>query len=309
MPTYLEQLTARLLIGSAKLHPETIQRHTDFLLAAQNDDGGFAGREGSSDLYYTGFALRTLASLGKLDRVADNTSRFLKNCMSRRESIVDFYSLIIAAQLLDVITGIDVFADAAPSWRDEVADMLSRLRRDDGGFAKAEQGNASSTYHSFLGLLCFELIQREPGSPEALVEFFHSQRMPEGGFREIRVSRRAGTNPTAAAVGGLRILGALTDDVKISTADFLLGMQNDEGGFRANTRIPIADLLSTFTSLLTLGDVGGFEQIDVVAAREFIQSLDSPAGGFLGASWDEQCDVEYTFYGVGSLALLLQRES
>ena len=41
----------------------TRRRHTDYLTAAQNPDGGFPGREGGSDLYYTGFALRSLAVL------------------------------------------------------------------------------------------------------------------------------------------------------------------------------------------------------------------------------------------------------
>ena len=32
--------------------------------------------------------------------------------------------------------------------------------------------------------------------------------------------------------------------------------------------------------------------------------LEFPTGGFRGASWDEQADVEYTFYGLGILGLL-----
>ena len=306
MATYLEQLTARLLIGTANLPQDTIDRHARFLQSAQNEDGGFAGREGPSDLYYTGFALRGLAILGKLDEVAESAAAFLQSRLARRESIVDFYSLIYAARLLHVVSGMDVFAGVDPSWRREVAEMLARLRRDDGGFAKGEQGQASSTYHTFLALLCFELIAHRPEDPESLVGFFHSQRMPEGGFREIRVSKRAGTNPTAAAIGGLSMLETLNEDIMNSTAEFLLDMQNDEGGFRANTRIPIADLLSTFTSLLTLQDVGGFAEADLGAARKFVAALEAEEGGFLGAAWDEQRDVEYTFYGLGSLALLAE---
>ena len=35
-----------------------------------------------------------------------------------------------------------------------------------------------------------------------------------------------------------------------------------------------------------------------------LECLEFPTGGFRGASWDEQADVEYTFYGLGILALL-----
>ena len=84
----------------------------------------------------------------------------------------------------------------------------------------------------------------------------------------------------------------------------MAGMQTDEGGLRANTRIPIADLLSTFTGLLTLGDLGALEMIDDAAALRYARSLQQPGGGFFGAAWDEQADVEYTFYGIGTCALL-----
>ncbi len=89
-----------------------------------------------------------------------------------------------------------------------------------------------------------------------------------------------------------------------STAEFLGEMQDDDGGLLANSRIPLADLLSTFTGVLTLADLDRTDALDTRAALKFAQSLDHPAGGFLAALWDEVRDVEYTFYGLGSLALL-----
>ena len=204
----------------------------------------------------------------------------------------------------DVSAGINIYEQSDPSWPERVADQLELLRRDDGGYAKAEEGMASSTYHSFLVLLCQQLIKRPLPNPEKLVEFLYSQQADEGGFLEIRASKRAGTNPTAAAIASLRILEALDEQTRGRTADFLAQMQTDEGGLRANTRIPIADLLSTFTGLLTLGDLGAREMIDDAAALRYARSLQQPCGGFLGAAWDEQVDVEYTFYGIGACALL-----
>jgi geranylgeranyl transferase type-2 subunit beta len=60
---YLVQLAEQLTPGFAQLPMETRTRHTAYLRAAQNPDGGFSGRQGGSDLYYTGFALRSLAML------------------------------------------------------------------------------------------------------------------------------------------------------------------------------------------------------------------------------------------------------
>ena len=113
----------------------------------------------------------------------------------------------------------------------------------------------------------------------------------------------SGPNGLAAAIGALRIVSQLDENTRLDTIDFLAEMQTDEGGLRANTRIPIADLLSTFTGLLTLADLGADDAIDVRAARRYAEQLQQPKGGFLGAVWDHAADVEYTFYGLGTLAL------
>ena len=63
MTTYLENLTLRLAAGLGELPAEVREPHVRYLKSAQRSDGGFAGRDGGSDLYYTGFGLRGLAVL------------------------------------------------------------------------------------------------------------------------------------------------------------------------------------------------------------------------------------------------------
>ena len=309
MPSYLEQLTIRLATGLGEVPEDVRQRNARYLLAAQRDDGGFSGREGESDLYYTGFALRGLAVLGELyGDPAERAATFLKSRLSGRESIVDFLSLIYGAALLESAAGIDVFSGSLDDWRSHVADMLEALRREDGGYAKAAEGRASSTYHSFLVLLCRELIDLPVPQPERIVEFLSSMKCDDGGFREIRVGKRAGVNPTAAAIGALRILDALDEETREDTIDFLLDMQSDDGGLTANTRIPFSDLLSTFTGSLTLTDLGGFDELNRRAMNSFVKSLEREEGGFMAFHLDPAHDVEYSFYGLGCLALLNQPE-
>jgi geranylgeranyl transferase type-2 subunit beta len=305
MTTYLENLTIRLATGLSELPEADRERHSRYLKAAQRPDGGFAGREGGSDLYYTGFGLRGLAVLGELHgEVAERAAGFLRGRLSGRESIVDFLSLIYSARLLAQAAGVDPLADLPAQWRDAVAAALDRLRRPDGGYAKGAEGHASSTYHTFLVVLCLQLIERPVPDAAGIVAFLRSQACAEGGFREIRAGKRAGTNPTAAAIGTLQALGALRPEDRESTLDFLVPMQNDEGGLRANTRIPIADLLSTFTGMLTLVDLQAFDEIETRDAVRFVASLEMPTGGFHAAAWDPAHDVEYTFYGLGCRALL-----
>ena len=86
---------------------------------------------------------------------------------------------------------------------------------------------------------------------------------------------------------------------------FLNSVRSDEGGFQANTRIMFADGLSTFTGMLTALDLNLPECLRPKPMHAFLKDwLEFPTGGFRGASWDEQADVEYTFYGLGCLALL-----
>lgn len=306
MHNYLTHLTLRLSDGVGRLSEDDRRHHVEYLRKAQQPDGGFAGREGGSDLYYTGFAVRALAVLGELHGpLATNAAGFLRRRMEGHESIVDFFSLIYAASLLNTAAGLDVFDASAADWRVGVARTLERLRRSDGGYAKALEGSASSTYHTFLVLVCLQLIEMPLEQPEAVIEFLQSQQNDEGGYREIRAQKRAGTNPTAAAIGSLKILDALDKVDCEPTIEFLASMQLDEGGLRANTRIPIADLLSTFTGSLTLSDLGALHAIDEQAASRYVRTLALPGGGFHGASWDEAVDVEYTFYGLGALAMLV----
>ncbi len=302
---YLADLTVRLATGLEQVPVEMRQRHTDYILSVQGEDGGFPGRMGGSDLYYTSFALRSLAVLGELQgELAERAAEFVRSRLSGRESLIDLMSLVFSTVLLDMAAGIDVLAHAATDWRQSLADRLNELRCEDGGFAKGAGGAAGSTYHTFLVLLCLELIDHPVEDEARVVEFLHSQRAVDGGFREIRASKRAGTNPTAAAIGALQMLNALDDDVRGVTVDFLLDMQNDEGGLLANSRIPIADILSTFTGLVTLQDLGGADRLDRKAMRRFVSGANRADGGFHAAVWDEACDVEYTFYGLGCLALL-----
>jgi geranylgeranyl transferase type-2 subunit beta len=304
-PSYLEELTIRLATGVGNL-PEAVRlRHAAFLKSAQRKDGGFGGRMGESDLYYTSFGLRSLAILGELyGDPAQRAAAFLHSQLTHEDRLIDQMSLVFGAALLEASAGEDAYGTSGDAWKNDLATRIMSLRRADGGFAKGPDGAASSTYHTFLALICLQLIQRPLPDRNDVLRFIMSQQVEMGGFREIRASKRAGTNPTAAAIGVLRMFDALDPAICDSTAAFLADMQDDHGGLLANTRIPLADALSTFTGVLTLIDLGQLDVIDTTATFQFIQALENPQGGFLAAGWDEVCDVEYTFYGLGSLALL-----
>jgi geranylgeranyl transferase type-2 subunit beta len=301
---YLPRLTARLAEGLASRAAAFRDRHAAYLAAAQQPDGGWPGREGGSDLYYTGFALRGLAALGSMTpEIATRAADYLQGAIARPAGVVDFFSFLYAVALVQLASGGDVLRDSPPDWPERVAGTLESLRAPDGGYAKQPGGKSGSTYHTFLVALCYQLLNRPLPDPRSAVRFVHTRRREDGGFVEVAPQRRSGTNPTAAAVGVVQMADALDEPTRAAATEFLLAMPSFEGGLRANDRVPLADLLSTFTGCWTLAELGALEQLDMAALRRYAEAQELPAGGFRGGVWDEVADVEYTFYGLGTLAL------
>lgn len=308
--SYLGNLTIRLAMGAMQLPEEFRNRHAAFLAAGQRDDGGFAGRQGLSDLYYTGFALRGLTLVGALtEDAAKQTAGFLQSNLPKDLAPVDFLSLVFSSVLLEVSYGLDVFGQAGLDRETAIRQKLDPFRRDDGGFAKSQKSGHSSTYQSFLSIACLQLVGSELDAPQRVAGMIQSRRRDDGGYAELDVIDRSGTNPTAAAVGLLRLLGpanepALQDADRRATARFLTAMQTPDGGLRANTRIPISDLLSTCTGLIALADLDGLDSVDLDGIGRYANSMEAADGGFRGGSWDSEIDAEYTFYGLATRAML-----
>ncbi len=302
---YLTRLTLQLVEGLEAVDTDRKARHAEWLIARQRPDGGWSGREGESDLYYTGFALRALATMQRLTpEVAGPASSFVRSSLSRGVGVVDFFSLIISGMLVQLGGGPDPFAGGQPDWIARTATLLETFRTPDGGYGKVAGAPSGSTYNSFLVNLCLELLGCKVPEPDRLIAFVQSRRRPDGGYVEIAPMKRSGTNPTAAGLGILQIHNALSDEARIAAIEFLAALPAPlEGGFRANDRIPAADLLSTFTGSWSLVQLGGIDRLNRAAIREYAESCEDPRGGFRGGIWDEVTDVEYTFYGLGVLAL------
>lgn len=302
---YLTRLTVQLIEGMDKLPEEFRTRHAGYIRSLQRPDGGWPGREGGSDLYYTGFALRSLAVLQSLEpTICESAAGFLRSRMNLSAGVVDFFSLLVSCYLVPLGGGPDVLAEAPSDWRERVGAMLETFRTTDGGYGKVPGAPGGSTYTSFLVALCSQLLARPIPDLAALVKFVKSRQREDGGFVEIAAMKRSGTNPTAAGVGVLQIADALDNDIRDRVIDFLVQLPTElEGGFRANDRIPAADLLSTFTGSWTLDQIGGQDRLNLSALRDYAESCEVPTGGFHGGLWDEGHDVEYTFYGLGTMAL------
>ncbi|MFV0442654.1 MAG: prenyltransferase/squalene oxidase repeat-containing protein [Planctomycetaceae bacterium] len=304
-PPYLVRLHERLLAGLANVSPERAARHRQFVLSQQQPDGGFCGREGGTDLYYTAFAVRSLLLLTVDDDCWMRIANYARSCDWRAMGVIDLMNWLSISLAIQLATGDDLTATETDGWREEMLSKLERMRRSDGGYAKGDEGAAGSTYHSFLVLLAYELLGAAPPRPNAMIQFFYDRQRDDGGFVEIAPMRKSGVNPTAAAAASLDILGAMDHELRDDVRGFLIDSRADDGGFSANGRIPFSDGLSTFTGLLTAQDVRAPRILDINEVRNLLEKqLEFPTGGFRAATWDTQSDVEYTFYGLGLTALL-----
>lgn len=302
---YLQNLVVRLATGVGNWPESDIRKMANYFLAAQHSDGGFGGREGGSDLYYSAFAIRSLAVLGELHgETAERSAAYLRSQLDQTVPLVDLLSFLFAGFQVEAASGARVFATLPEGWEQNVLQMLEQLRRPDGGYAKSVQTKLGSTYQTFLVLLAYELFQKPFPDPQRTIDFLKSQQSDDGAFREVKVGKRSSTNPTAAAVASLLMLEALDEETAQATVDFLCDMQTLEGGLRANTRIPVADLLSTFTGLLTMIDLDAVQELNLRSIQQYAQQLKVDSGGFRGALLDPGHDVEYSFYGLGTGALL-----
>jgi geranylgeranyl transferase type-2 subunit beta len=309
---YVVRLDRRLRAGVRNLPGRFCSRHSDYLIGSQQPDGGFPGRDGNSDPYYTHFALQTLHVLGHVEgasmpvEVMRPAAEYVRGAAAAAGDVVDCYC---ALRSLDILAGVGV-CDGAGELRGLARDILRRHHAPGGGYRPAE-AQPPSVYHTFLAGLCYEIMDESQPQLEDDLWFMHSCRCPDGSFVDGRWTHRdadaptGGVNPTAAAVGFLMQWDPDSPIFVGPAGSFLAGMQRSDGGFGVHSEAPISDLLSTFTALFTLAEMHAISDVRLADAARFTRDLSCPDGGFRGARFKDEPDSEYTFYGIGSLAVLV----
>lgn len=292
--SYLDLLDGLLRIGAAGFGTEFARRQVAYVAALQQDDGGFPGRDGGSDIYYTDFALRILDLFDADHHAFDAAAEYVARVPIPTD-LVHCYSLLACARILQQ-RGAPVALDS-----DAIAAVIARQAVVGGGYGLPNSSRASAT-QSFLAALCGEMLGK-PGAAECAAGI-KPLRREDGGFADTAGESVGQVNSTAAAISLLVMTEDLTDEEARGAGEFVAGMTSNGGGLRAHASATEGDLLSTFTGLVTLSGTGGVEQLDVREIARFVGGLARANGGFAGAPGDIGADVEYTYYGVGCLAMI-----
>lgn len=287
----MSQIVDAILQQGAKLISPTLkERVAAFALDHRQGDGGFKGRAGSSDPYYTDFALRILA-LTKPEEVGPSLLYSLYD--GPIEDIPELFSRLSIAELC---------GQSAPAPTQE---CLSRWRLPSGCFMRSDR--LPSAYCTFLGALCEDMAGIGHWTDDVAIGEILKLQQSDGGFVDCGRGLSQ-TNPTCAAIGYL--LRALMIEASPSVlgsmaraSQFLKRMEHPNGGFLACADAAIPDLLSTFTAMVSLELTGFLDKETLKRGVRFAGSMATPNGGFRSCASDPEADVEYAYYGLGCLCL------
>jgi prenyltransferase beta subunit len=259
----------------------------DFLLAHRDQAGGFLDRAGMPDLYYTVFGAEGLLALSALRESHQQDLReYLKTFGIGQE--LDLVELGCLARCWADVGGLD------ESTRNGLLDRLEDFHCVDGGYSQTPGYDQAGVYGCFLAAGIQEDLTGQILTGREITKFLEASRTSQGAYSADTLGL-AGTVPTtAAAVVVLERLGAEPDP---RCAQWLIE-QCIQGAFHAVDGAPVGDLLSTAVALHALNVL----QVSLDEIRgeclTFIQSLQTPEGGFCGTTLDPQPDCEYTFYAL-----------
>ncbi|MEM7231178.1 MAG: prenyltransferase/squalene oxidase repeat-containing protein [Planctomycetota bacterium] len=283
----------------ARLAPRQLRDASDlvaeFLRSQISDDGGgFIGRDGKPDLYYTVFGIDALMALQH--DVPKGLLRPFVSSFGDGEGL----DLIHVGCLARCYSALEDKLD--PTLRSTIADRLESFRSDDGAYHNEPGSERGTVYGCFVALGAYQDLGLPLPSVPTVHEFIRSVQTSDGGYANEHGLKIGATPPTAAAVSLLRNLELAPSP---AAGDFLLKRFNPQGGgFFAVPGAPMPDLLSTATCLHALA---GLER-SAVSVREacldFIDTLWSSSGSFFGHWADEHLDSEYTYYGLLALGHL-----
>jgi geranylgeranyl transferase type-2 subunit beta len=309
---YLDLLDEMLRAGLRRASKPFVEAQARFVAGCQQPDGGFRGRQGGSDLYYTDFALRSLGLLAPGHACFGPVRAYLDRRAVGLQSVVECFGVLNSRRILGAAGQATETSDEKAACRRGFLgagrDAMLRLLRDhlvrDGGVARSPGDRHVSAYQTFLGALCFAMLGETMPAGDAAARAVQSLYRPDGGYAELDNQRMSQTSATAAAVALLTMHHAITPARAAPTLRFLAGMQSRDGGLRPHQSVADGDLLSTFTGLVALAALGGLQEIDASGVARFLRGAARPEGGFAACPGVDVPDVEYTYYGVGVFALL-----
>lgn len=294
---YLAAIDLLVEEGLSALASPYLTTHQDYVLGQMQADGGFPGRAGGSDLYYTDFALRVLIACKTDAAKLVETASHLHSYNWPLTGVVECFNYLNCVRLLSR-AGIYIDAD-----ENQIREVLSGFSTPNATYRKNEDSE-ESIYASFLGLLIEEMLGMTPVYDSKFCNHIMGFQNKDGGFSESLSSKKSQTNATAAALSVLAIAGCKSSISTASALPYIARNQSEDGGFCATNECARGDLLSAHSAVAVLAFMGNLESINLQNLARFLKSVALQTGGFVSCADDCEADIEYTYYGIALLGIL-----
>lgn len=316
MRTINQYILNSLLNAKANLSHEAVDAIIGFVDSQKHTEGGFKDRSGSADPYYTVFGL-TLCYIFDVEIDHSKEYSFLDKWeLNNHVDFVHAISLLRCHYLLKVIklkqsynklhkmasssifiqnfAGFQIARSLRKKHKNLLLIVTSYKTKNEGFNQEKTNADHASVYANFLAYGLFEDLHFAREWRKMICASCLSMKLDNGSFVNHPRSKEGISSTTAAGL-------LLMHQEKLAfakTEQWLKGIIDKSGGFLAGEQVPIADVLSTATSLLALKVTS--ENIDTITenAVNFVNLHWDESGGFFGSIADQIPDVEYTFYGL-----------
>lgn len=242
-----------------------------FIRSAQHGNGCFTDRAGKPDLYYSLFGVWLSRAL-EMGDVLEKHKRFIHEDTTQKVNPVDSLAFLIISRLL--------YADEAgvPS----LAELMKL------SFFKNRQ--AGFFYRLFLFMLA--------------VDMYYPKRWWLMLMRPLLAVYPLPDEAPCSIVAAYTVVRSRLRLGNSKEIERLVSYFEEGKGFKAFTGLGQADLLSTSVALFALKTTGADLRLYAPSCLELIQdSYD--CGAFLAGNGDNFRDLEYTFYGLLALGILV----
>jgi len=318
-----QEILKALLKSKSLLSDEALREIQSFVSSQKCDTGGFKDRAGKPDLYYSVFAY-TLAFVYDIELDIEKEFRFLKSFQNVQELDLIHAVCYIRCYLLLLLIQQKQKFGFKPEIRDfdsflgkvlmkglikkvkkdcqALLEMIETYRSKDGGFNHNEKyADQATVYASFLVWTLYQDLNEDEAVLNRITNQLDTLKCDDASFANDHSSQTGVTSATAAGL----IMTANNDRNYDDSITYLKQNYTSRGGFKAASGLPIADLLSTSTALLALYMVGENLQDLSEKSIDFINLHWDESGGFFGSIADMTCDVEYTYYALLGIGILI----
>ncbi|MGZ2371260.1 prenyltransferase/squalene oxidase repeat-containing protein [Ancylomarina sp. YFZ004] len=305
------------------LSDEALHEIRSFVRSQHFGTGGFKDRAGKPDIYYSVFAY-TLALAYDINLDIEQEQEFLKTWNNEHDfdlvhavCYIRCYLLLQVIQQkqkfglkLDVLDSEGFLAKMAMKNLIKKAkkkcqvqfEQINTYKSKDGGYNHNRQAADQATvYASFLVWTLFQDLDEDKNCLNEISHPISNLKCSDHSFANDSSSSTGVTSATAAGL----IMTLDHNATKQGVIDYLMHSYTPRGGFKAAQNLPIADTLSTSTALLAIYMAGENLQSLSDKSIDFINLHWDESGGFFGSIADMTCDVEYTYYALLGIGILL----